>query len=314
MMPLRFIAAILLASCCLSCAAAAAADLGEEFGALQKKLEDAQPDEGATAKEKQDYLEKMKAGYGDFARKHPKTPEGFSAALTMASLLNRIHDTDTVKFALLAIESAPQKGIDPKSVATCWCWVATARLEGRDEAGAREAVEKIKAIDADLYEQVSAQLAEYLDHLAAVKKAEELLKPGNKPFPIEETDLAGKKFKLSDWLGKVVVLEFWSTSCTVCMGEMPNMVKLYAKFHDTGLEIAGVNLDSDTAAVAAALKEKQVTWTTLCPAKTQSDIAEKWGIMPIPRIFVIDRQGVIRHVDIKGEELAGAVAKLLAEK
>jgi thiol-disulfide isomerase/thioredoxin len=311
------LAVLLILSLSYSAGAAQAADTGDslsqEFSALQKKLEDEQPDEGAPDKDKIAFVEKLKSGYGDFALKHPKTPQGFNAALTIASLLNRIHDADLAKYAEMAANCAPEKGIDPKSVCACWCWVGQARLEAKDEKSAREAVEKIKAIDADVYDKVSVQFNAYLERLAAVRKAEEQLKPGNKPYPIEETDFNDKKFKLADWQGKVVVVEFWSINCPICMGEMPNMVKLYGKFHDKGLEIVGVNLDPDPVAVGLALKEKQVTWTTLLPSRSQSDIAEKWGIMPIPRIFVIDRKGVIRHLDLKGEELASAVEKLVAE-
>ncbi len=90
-------------------------------------------------------------------------------------------------------------------------------------------------------------------------------------------------------------------------------MKLYAKFHDRGLEIAGVNLDPDDEPVKAVLKEKKVTWTTIIAANSKSEIALKWGIMPIPKIFVIDREGLIRHVDLKGDELAAAVEKLVTK-
>lgn len=313
MKPCRITAGVLALVAVQVLSAESKPDLSKEFADLQQKIQDIQPSDEAPDKDKLAFIEKMKTSYGDFAQKHPKTPEGYSAALTLASLLNRMHDKDTAKFAELAGNTAPERGVDPHSVALCWVWVATAKLENLDDKGARAAVEKIKPLDADMYEEIDVQVKDYSERVAIAKKAQEALQPGNAPFPIEEPDLKGAKFSLAALKGKVVVLEFWSTECTICMGEMPNMVSLYAKFHDKGLEIVGVNLDTDEDPVNACLKEKKVTWTTLFPAKSKSDIALKWGILPIPKIFVIDREGVIRHVDLKGEELAGAVEKLIAK-
>jgi peroxiredoxin len=98
------------------------------------------------------------------------------------------------------------------------------------------------------------------------------------------------------------------------MAEMPKMVKLYQQQHDKGLEIVGVNLDENEKKLRDTIKEQGVTWTMLFPSKTGSDIAIKWGIMPIPKIIVVDRKGTIRHVDVLGEDLAAAVGKLVDEK
>ncbi len=212
--------AVLLASVALHAGCAEVApDLSKEFADLQQKIQDLQPNDDAPENDKLAFIEKMKSGYGDFAKLHPKTPEGYSAALTLASLLNRMHDKDTAKFAELAGNTAPAKGVDPKSVALCWVWVATARLEEKDDKAARAAVEKIKPLDSEIYDTVSEQVNVYVERITAMRKAEELLKPGNPPFPIEETDLNGAKFSLAAWKGKVVVLEFWSTDCPVCMAE-----------------------------------------------------------------------------------------------
>ena len=49
---------------------------------------------------------------------------------------------------------------------------------------------------------------------------------------------------MQDLRGKAVVIDFWSTSCSACVGEVPKMKKLYAEFKEKGLEIIGVNLDA----------------------------------------------------------------------
>ena len=115
---------------------------------------------------------------------------------------------------------------------------------------------------------------------------------GSQAAEFELADISGKKVRLSDFKGKVVVLDFWATWCGPCRVEIPDFVKLQSKYKDKGLEIVGLSLDADGAsAVGPFLKEHQVNYTMLL---ANDDTAKSFGgILGIPTTFIIDRQGRI---------------------
>ena len=98
---------------------------------------------------------------------------------------------------------------------------------------------------------------------------------GSQVAEFELADLSGKKVRLSDFKGKVVVLDFWATWCGPCRVEIPDFVKLQSKYKDKGLEIVGLSLDADgAAAVGPFLKEHQVNYTMLL---ANDDTAKSFG-------------------------------------
>jgi len=115
---------------------------------------------------------------------------------------------------------------------------------------------------------------------------------GSQAAEFELADVSGKKVRLSDFKGKVVVLDFWATWCGPCRVEIPDFVKLQSKYKDKGLEIVGLSLDAvGSSAVAPFLKEHQVNYTMLL---ANDDTAKSFGgILGIPTTFIIDRQGRI---------------------
>jgi cytochrome c biogenesis protein CcmG/thiol:disulfide interchange protein DsbE len=103
-------------------------------------------------------------------------------------------------------------------------------------------------------------------------------------------DLEGNQIKLSDYKGKVMVLNFWATWCTPCRAEIPAFVKLREQYHDRGFEIIGVSLDEDaTEAVARFAKNLKINYPI---AMGNPEIVQAYGpIESIPMTFIIDRQG-----------------------
>ena len=71
----------------------------------------------------------------------------------------------------------------------------------------------------------------------------------------------------------------------------------------------------DEASLKGAIEEHGIAWPILSDHNGwQNAIARKWGIRSIPATFVLDRKGIIRHVNLRGEKLSEAVTKLLAEE
>ncbi|MFH0938338.1 MAG: TlpA disulfide reductase family protein [Planctomycetota bacterium] len=290
-----------------------------QFASVQKELEAARPGENATPEEIIAFLELALDGYGKFAKANAKTAEGFEAAASLAELLVQVGHPEALKYSELAVETAPIAGVDLKRVGLCWAFVATGKLRALDGDGAKSAIEKIKELDKDMYAQFSAQLDMAIKQLEASKQAqreaEARLQPGQAPFPIEDTDIKGEKFSLAALKDQVVIVDFWASWCAPCIKELPNLIKLYNEHKDKGLAIVGISLDKNAGQLQQSIEEHGIAWPILSDNMGwQNVIAQKWNIRAIPKTFILDRKGIIRHIDMHGQALAEAVAKLLKEK
>jgi peroxiredoxin len=104
------------------------------------------------------------------------------------------------------------------------------------------------------------------------------------------TDLSGKSVSLSDFRGKVVVLDFWATWCPPCRREIPDFIDLQKKFGSQGLEIVGIALDEPDK-VQAFARQNGMNYPVLLGS---DEISMKYGgIEGIPTTFIIDKSGRI---------------------
>ena len=147
----------------------------------------------------------------------------------------------------------------------------------------------------------------------------ELLKVGAAAPDFTTTDLAGKPVKLSDYRGKVVVLDFWATWCGPCIASMPHTNEVAAHYRDQGVVVLGSCTGDTRAAFEKWVKANQKTYPDFIfshdPAeRTPASVSQKlYGVNGIPQQFVIDRDGKIAALVngyLKGEVLLeGALAK-----
>lgn len=105
-------------------------------------------------------------------------------------------------------------------------------------------------------------------------------------------DLEGKTVSLSDYRGKLVLVNIWATWCKPCVDEMPSMEKLYNKFKDQGFEILAVSIDSlGKKAVGPFMDVHNLTFKTLLD--TKGSMQQAYRTTGIPESFIIDKNGVI---------------------
>lgn len=112
------------------------------------------------------------------------------------------------------------------------------------------------------------------------------------------TDLNEKPYRLSDFRGKVVFLNFWATWCAPCREEMPSMEVLNKNFEKDGLIVLAVSIDRVTTAkdIPPFVKGLNLTFPVLLDSWGKTD--KPYKRMGVPETFIIDQQGVIREIII----------------
>lgn len=108
-------------------------------------------------------------------------------------------------------------------------------------------------------------------------------------------DINGKSFKLSDFKGKAVYVDVWSTWCMPCKHEIPYLSKLAEKYkNDNRIEIISISIDEDKQAWKDMITKDNPQWKQFIVDKDwKSDLCKDYVIQAIPRFIFIDKNGVI---------------------
>jgi thiol-disulfide isomerase/thioredoxin len=127
-------------------------------------------------------------------------------------------------------------------------------------------------------------------------------------------DLFGNAVSLSDYRGKVVLLDFWATWCGPCVSELPNVKYIYEKYKDAGLAVIGISLDANRNDLEYFVRIADIEWPQIFDGKGwENDLSRLYNIYSIPTTILLDRNGVIRYMNLRGhDELEHAVRDLLA--
>ena len=107
------------------------------------------------------------------------------------------------------------------------------------------------------------------------------------------TDLNGKNVSLTEFRGKIVILDFWATWCPPCILEIPHFIELQDKYRDMGFAMVGISLDQAGIEVVKTFAQKYKINYPILMNDGQVHIAYG-GISSIPTTFVIDPAGNIR--------------------
>jgi peroxiredoxin len=138
------------------------------------------------------------------------------------------------------------------------------------------------------------------------------VKVGDKYVDFTEPNIEGKNVSLSDFNGKIVLLEFWGTWCGPCREGNPELAKIYNEYKNSGFEILGVASDSDKEFWIKSVKDDSLTWQNVCDLKgDRNKAALIYGISYYPSNFLIDRNGIIVAKDLRGEALRSKLLEIL---
>ena len=126
-------------------------------------------------------------------------------------------------------------------------------------------------------------------------------------------DMDGEPYRLSDYRGKVVMLNFWATWCPPCRREMPSMQRLYEKYKDRGLVVVAVNQWEEPDLVFEFTGRLSLEPTFPILFDRESRIAEQYEVKGLPTTYLLDREGKIRYRAIGGREFDHPEVEALIE-
>ena len=168
----------------------------------------------------------------------------------------------------------------------------------------------------------------------AFQRSQQLIKPGQPAPNLELTGPNGENVNLADLKGQVVLLDFWAAWCGPCRRENPNVVKVYDRYKDRGFTIYSVSLDGvrpEQAArftpeeLAEATENQRKKWVAAIEQDGLSwpnhgselkfwggEASAKYGVQAIPATFLIDREGKIAEIGLRGAaDIEQALQKVL---
>lgn len=121
----------------------------------------------------------------------------------------------------------------------------------------------------------------------------------------------GETIKLSDFKGKITMIDFWASWCKPCRMENPNVVRVYNQYKDKGFEIFGVSLDKDKDKWIEAIQQDGLTWKHGSELQFwQSSFVPAYNLNGIPMTYLLDENGVIIGKGLRGQQLEAKLQEI----
>jgi peroxiredoxin len=138
-------------------------------------------------------------------------------------------------------------------------------------------------------------------------------KVGKRYADFEMKDQNGIPHKLSEFEGKLTLLEFWASWCVPCRLENPNLLNTYNQFKDSGFEIVAVSLDENKEYWMSAIKKDKLPWKHLSDLKGRDNKAALiYSVGGVPDNILIDKNGIVIGRNLRREALSKLIAENLA--
>lgn len=189
--------------------------------------------------------------------------------------------------------------------------------------GQNQNLDRFKKNIADLQEVINRNasnkfIGQKLNSFIALKEREESVSIGKKAPDFRAPTPNGEFITLEDVKGKATIIDFWAAWCGPCRRENPNVVKVYEKYHDKGLEIISISLDGrgnqgdPKKQWLKAIEDDKLTWNHVSSLMYFRDpVAELYNISAIPAMFVLDENGIIVGKKLRGQALENKISELL---
>ncbi|MBC6993528.1 TlpA disulfide reductase family protein [Neolewinella lacunae] len=280
---------------------------------------------GLIVLEKGDGVVEVKGNLASFGE-YDFTVEGSEASAEMVAAMQRLRQgTMTIEELQSIVEGTknPQTG----------AFIAFNALLRAGAAGLPVHKAAVARLDAnDPMKATYANFISSMEQQLAMQQSQELIQVGQPAPDITMSSPDGKQYSLSDLKGQVVLLDFWASWCGPCRRENPHVVEVYNKYKKDGFTIFSVSLDGiDTRRaqgmspqdIAAANEDQKRRWVDAIAAdklswpyhvseltKWDSSAGRTYGVTGIPKTFLIDREGKIAAVGLRG---AAAIEQALKE-
>ncbi|WP_412465507.1 redoxin domain-containing protein [Pedobacter sp. KLB.chiD] len=135
---------------------------------------------------------------------------------------------------------------------------------------------------------------------------------GKKFIDFEQPTTTGELVKLSSIKARYLLLEFWAAWCSPCRRENPELINSYNEFKDKGFDIFAVSLDRKKEDWLYAIAEDKLPWRNVSDLKVaQNSAALIYGVSAVPRNFLIDENGIVVAIGLRGEKLNNKLKELL---
>lgn len=130
------------------------------------------------------------------------------------------------------------------------------------------------------------------------------------PAPeLAAVDMAGDPVKLASWKGQSVYLSFWSSTCGICVAEMPDLEALGKKYRDK-VVVVSINIDPDGTPLEKVLEKQGVTFPVIRDSLGMT--RERYRVIGTPTAFLIDSDGILRRMFV-GRQQPSKLATLFDE-
>lgn len=155
--------------------------------------------------------------------------------------------------------------------------------------------------------------SEYREEVRVNREKTERMRAGN-PAPLFALpDVSGKVHQLTDFRGKVTVLDFWASWCGPCRKSIPGMKKLYETYGKDGrVNFVNISIDAKKEDWLKALKEEQMPWLQLQAPDGGKQVMEDYQFGGIPFVVVLDAEGKIYKKNVRGAAIEEAIKELLS--